>query len=537
MIASVAVSGLGTWGYNVGVAVYAYQRTHSAGWVAAVTVGRYVPALLLSWLAGSFLDRLPRRPLAVRADLVCCVVMVALAGLGSAGAPVWLIALVAAVSSASARIQAAAVLALAADVVVESQLMRASLLAGSAEAVATAAGAAVASVVLVHFTPPTLFLVNAASFAVSAALIAKVRSARPAPDERTRTSVRQQLVRAPRTRVFWPLQSSRAVVACVYGLDVVLLAEVASRRFHSGPSGYGWLLAAAGFGGLLAAAPARRAVGRFTAAVVCGGLLLYALPLALFATDLPVPVIIGLQVVRGVGSVLASSSVLSALQRAVPSAMAGRAFGLTQSLVLAGTSLGAVIAPLLLDVTGYRATLLIAAVAPILLQAVMLPGLVRFDRRHVDLLTALEPRLAILRGLQLLRDASRATLYEIADGSEDLTVQPGAVIVREGEQADAFYVLVAGSLEATGVRDGQPVHLRTMTAPDYFGEIGLIHQVPRTATVTAVGATQLWRVPAAVFLGAVSDAGVSGALTDTVHLRLRTSDSATGRIANTRILR
>lgn len=89
VIASIAVSAFGTWAYNVGIAVYAYERTHSAGWVAAVTVGRYIPALVLSWLGGRLLDRLPRRGLAVAADLLCAAVMLLLAALGAAAAPLW----------------------------------------------------------------------------------------------------------------------------------------------------------------------------------------------------------------------------------------------------------------------------------------------------------------------------------------------------------------------------------------------------------------------------------------------------------------
>ena len=176
VIASIAVSAFGTWAYNVGIAVYAYERTHSAAWVAVVTVGRYVPALVLSWLASRLVDRLPRRGLAVAADLLCAAVMVLLAALGAAAAPLWLITMVAAVSSTLARIQAAGVLSLAADVVVESQLVRASVLAGAAEAVATAAGSAAGSLLLIPFTAPTL-LVNAVSFVASAALLASIRGA------------------------------------------------------------------------------------------------------------------------------------------------------------------------------------------------------------------------------------------------------------------------------------------------------------------------------------------------------------------------
>ncbi|HKC28160.1 MAG TPA: MFS transporter, partial [Jatrophihabitans sp.] len=412
VIASIAISGFGTWGYNVGIAVYAYERTHSAAWVAAITVGRYVPALVLSWLAGRLVDRLPRRSLAVAADAGCAAVMAVLALLASADAPLWLITLVAAISSTLARLQGSAVLSLAADVVVESQLARASVLAGAAEAVATAAGSAAASVMLIRYTPPSLFLLNAATFAVSALVVARIKSGR------TRTSSTRPTAASGSERsagaVFWPLQATRAVAAFVYGLDVVLLAVIASRQLHSGTSGYGWLLAAAGAGGLIAVVPSRRDRGRTTAKLATFGVLLYAVPLAAFALDPGLFGGVGVQIARGVGSVLVSSSAITGLQRAVPSRISGQVFGQTQSLVLAGTTLGAVVAPSLLSALGLDSTLLIAAAAPVAMQVALFPFLVRFDHREAGLLAALEPRVTTLRELDLLHDASRSTLYEIA---------------------------------------------------------------------------------------------------------------------------
>ena len=526
VIGSIAISGFGTWAYNVGIAVYAYERTHSAAWVAAVTVGRYVPALVLSWLAGRLVDRLPRRGLAVAADGACASIMLLLALFGAMDAPIWLMTLVAAVSSTLARTQASALLSLAADVVVESKLVRVSMLAGAWEAIATAAGSAAASAVLVHFTPPSLFLLNAVSFVASAALVANVRSVRA-----TRARVRPASPAPGQSPgasgvVFWPLQATRAVAASVYGADVVLLTVIASRQLHAGTSGYGWLLSAAGVGGLTAVLPSHRDHGRSTAAMASGGLVVYAMPLMIFAFAPPIGGGIAIQVLRGLGSVLVTSSVISGLQRAVPSAMAGRVFGATHSLVLAGTCLGAVVAPVLLAVAGFKTTLLIVAVVPVAAQVVLFPFLVRFDHREASLLAALDPRITTLRSLALLRDASRSTLYEIADGIVDVAVEPGTVIIREGEDADALFVLVSGLVEATGHSAKGPVLLRTMSAPDYFGELGVMRGVPRTATVTAVAQCELWRIPADVFAAALSEAGVSGALSDTVHIRFQTTSTS-----------
>jgi hypothetical protein len=419
-------------------------------------------------------------------------------------------------------------MSLAADLVVESQLVRASMLAGAAEAVAKAAGSAAGSALLLIFAPPTLFALNGVSYVASAALLASVRRV----DWRRRTSrpeSPQPSVAKSDITPCWPLLASRAVAACVYGFDIVLLTVVASRDLHSGTSGSGWLLSAAGVGGLLALVPAGRNEGRRIAPVATAGLLVYALPLVAFALDPPLSAAIPVQVVRGIGSVLVTATLISGLQRAVPSAIAGRVFGLTQSLVLAGTCVGAVAAPVLLAAAGYQTALVVAAVIPVALQLLVFPALRRFDRRQEGLLASLEPRLATLRGLDLLHAASRGTLYGIADGIVELSVEPNAVIVREGEAADALYILVGGAAEVTVEQDGRPVVLRAMTAPDYFGEIGLLHGIPRTATVMATEPAELWKVPAEVFLAAVSEAGVSGALTDTMRVRFETSPTPEAR--------
>jgi MFS family permease len=527
VIASIAVSAFGTWSYNVGLAVYAFERTHSAGWVAAATIGRYVPALILSAAGARFVDRLPRKALAVSADATCAVVMLVLAALAVAVAPLWLIILVAAVSSTMARVQAAAVMALAADVVTESKLSHASVLAGGAEAVATAAGSAAASILLIWFTAPTVFVLNAVTFAASAALLGRVRAARV--PRRVAATAKPAVARPRRRLAFWPLQAVRALTAFVYGADVVLLTVVASRQLHSGTSGYGWLLAAAGLGGLLAIEASRRGdLASHTATAAVAGLLLYVAPVAFFALD-PAPAVdIVVQVVRGIGSVLVTSTVMIALQRSVPSAIAGRVFGATHSLVLSGTCLGALAAPVLLSAVGFEAAVLVGTAVPILALLALVPFLYRFERGEADLLSELDPHLATLRGLELLRDASRSTLYEIADNIEHVKVGHGDAIVTEGEPADALYVLLDGAVDVTGQRPTGPVFYRTMQAPAYFGEIGLLNRVPRTATVRATGVCELWRIPAPVFLSAVSTAGVSGALTDTMRFRFDTAPVSAG---------
>jgi MFS family permease len=184
MTASVSVSALGTWSYNVGIAVYAYRATQSTSWVAAATVGRYVPALLLTWVGSHWIDHFPRRTVAVLADLVCAAAMVLITVTAVAKGPLVVAIALAAISSAAARVQGSAALSVAADIVVESQLVKSTVLMSTAEAVATAVGPALASAVLAVYSPSVLFAANAVTFLVSAFLLRGVdaaRARRPAP--------------------------------------------------------------------------------------------------------------------------------------------------------------------------------------------------------------------------------------------------------------------------------------------------------------------------------------------------------------------
>ncbi|MBV9486913.1 MAG: cyclic nucleotide-binding domain-containing protein, partial [Frankiaceae bacterium] len=87
-----------------------------------------------------------------------------------------------------------------------------------------------------------------------------------------------------------------------------------------------------------------------------------------------------------------------------------------------------------------------------------------------------------------------------------LQVGAGMVVVQKGDPADAFYVCVDGSLAVTAGR-GRRGELLAMLGPDsYFGEIGIIEGVPRTATVAAVTDCTLLRVSAEDFRDALTDA-------------------------------
>jgi CRP/FNR family transcriptional regulator, cyclic AMP receptor protein len=92
-----------------------------------------------------------------------------------------------------------------------------------------------------------------------------------------------------------------------------------------------------------------------------------------------------------------------------------------------------------------------------------------------------DTKVEALKSAPLFQDLSRKELVELARVSEDLEVSPGKVLCKDGEIGHEFFVLVEGEVEVT--RNGKRV--ATRGGGEFFGEIALLEQIPRTATVTA----------------------------------------------------
>ena len=114
-----------------------------------------------------------------------------------------------------------------------------------------------------------------------------------------------------------------------------------------------------------------------------------------------------------------------------------------------------------------------------------------------------DTKVELLRKAPLFADLSKPELEHLAKSTEDLEVEAGRVLCREGEVASEFFVIIEGEAEAT--KDGKS--LSTMGAGEFFGEIGLLRDVPRTATVTAVEDTSLRFLDRTAFLNAVTGHG------------------------------
>jgi Cyclic nucleotide-binding domain len=181
--------------------------------------------------------------------------------------------------------------------------------------------------------------------------------------------------------------------------------------------------------------------------------------------------------VLGVGYALIETAGLSLLQRLTSDEVLGRAFAVVETSYWLTTGLGAMLAPAAIAVVGPRgAVAAIGACLPLCV-ALRWRALHRFEEHAV----VPEREFGALRALPLFAPLPIATVENLARRLGTRRVRAGETVIRRGDRGEDFYVVAEGVLDVSDC-DGSPPPLG---AGDYFGEIALLRDVPRTATVTA----------------------------------------------------
>lgn len=312
------------------------------------------------------------------------------------------------------------------------------------------------------------------------------------------------------------------IASFVYGVDTVQFLVLADERLGTGADGYGYLLAGLGVGGIAAASLVNRIAGwPRVGTVILAGMALYCLPTLLFLViDDPLAAF-AIQGLRGAGTLVVDVLAITALQRSLPSELLARVFGAYFTFVLLAISLGALLTPQVIEGLGLDASLWLAGAVLPAICALGWPWLRRMDEANVAHLAILEPRVLALEKLGILADATRPILERLADRATEVDVPAGSVVIREGDEADAFYVLLQGEMGVhTGSEAAVDQELPTMETGAYFGEIGLLERIPRTATVTSTLPSHLLRIAGEDFLDALTSAPASTSLLEGSRSRL-----------------
>jgi MFS family permease len=520
-------SAMGDWAYNVALVVYVYQHTHSAAWVAASTLGRMVPRFLSSFYGGVIAERFERIHVMVVADLVRFVLMAGLTVLTVMNGPPWGAIAIAGLLSVASCVYDPATSAMVPQLLGEDQLAAGNAITEGINNIAIIAGPGIGAIVLALGSPSIVMGIDAVTFLISALLVSRIR-ARSVPTDVTQDGgVLKQMsvgiLAIARSSTAALLVSFTVVTTMLYGVDTVLFVFLSRDRLGTGASGYGYLLVALGVGGVIAAAFVNKlAALPKLSAVLTIGMIAFTLPTLVLVWSHSPAVAVVVQVIRGIATLIVDVLAMTALQRSLPPDLIARVFGVFWALVIGGLALGALIAPFLLNGLGLNATLYLDALVVPALVLIAYPRLVSLDRLASSQTALLAPRVALFATLDIFAAAPRPVLERLAQASDEVLLEPGAVLIREGEPADALYVLVEGSVDvsARGERS-RSRRIRTMAAPSYVGEIGLLEGVPRTATVKAATACKLWRIDGDTFLSALTESSLSPSFVSGMTVRLK----------------
>ncbi len=539
LLASLTASGIGDWFYNVALVVYILDVTNSPGWVAAAGIGRLAPYILLGSLGGLIADRYDRRKVMVAADVARAALMLALAVVVATGAPIAFTIVIAFLATAAGTPFFPAVAAVTPSVVDERSLAPANALITTVDSLAIAVGPALGGLLLtVAASPVVAFVVNAVTFAVSALLLGRVsRPPRTGEEESSEViPLHRQLAEGVAA-----ITSSTSIMLLItlilastfiYGLEGVLYPLVSKNLLGTGAEGVGFLFAAIGVGGVLAAGLANRAVDYPRPAVILtAGSLVSAAPfLFLPFTSSPLGAYV-LVAIEGGSFIFIDVLATTLMQRAVRESVIARVFGILDSVAVLTTVLGAALAPFLIESVGLKVSLLVAGGILVGLTLLCVPKLFAIDRATDRRRRELAPRVELLSRLSIFEGMPRQSLEALAGTVAEEAVPAGEVLIREGDDADDFFIIRSGTMEvlSSGEAGAQLEQIRDLGAGDYAGEIGLIEGIPRTATVRATSDCLVYCIGGREFVDAVRRVpSVSSALSGGIAGRLaRTHPSYT----------
>ena len=290
------------------------------------------------------------------------------------------------------------------------------------------------------------------------------------------------------------VRGALTVLTVVLALDVLFLGEAA----------VGWLTAATGVGGLVggALAGAMLSVSRLARGFV-GGLLLWGIPLAVLAV-VPSPVVAYLALfVVGIGNAVEDIALFTLMPRAFRPRVVGRALGALELTVFAGIGAGSLAAPALVNLLGVLGAIGSLGLVLTVLAALYASRFVRLDAE----LPVPGPEVDILRANPIFAPLPLATVELLATQLSEHRFATGDVVMREGDPGDRFH-LVADGLASVSVRG---IPRGTLRTGDGFGEIALLRDVARTATVTAVEPLRTLSLARDEFLAAIGGSRLAAA--------------------------
>jgi MFS family permease len=504
------------WSAFVALSIYAY---HFGGAAAVGVLGlvRALPAALGVPAGSAVADRTRRERVLFAVQSARAVALAASAAVVAEGGPHWAVFLLAGVTAGVGAAYRPAQLALVPLLARTPQELVATNVSGSIlEGLAVLVGPALAGILLTFTGTDVVLAIGAAISACAALLVARISSGPYVPARASGaiadlTAGLRTLAREPNTRLIIGLFASQTFVR---GLLNVLLVVTAFHLLDIGESGVGFLNAAFGTGGLLGGIAGLGLVSlRRLARPFAAGLVMWGVPIALIGVWPNAAWTVICLAAVGAGNAVLDVAGFTLIQRGTDDAVLARVFGVFEVLVIAALGVGSIVGSLLVDQLGIRAALVVAGgILPVL-------TIFAFPRlRAVDASVVVpERQLRMLQSIPLFSPLPPTTLERLAAHLSPVTALAGTELVREGDDGDLFYVVAAGRVEVS--REGGRVD--ELGPGDYFGEIALLRDVPRSATCTATTDVELYTIDRDRFVAAVTGNSTSASeIESVIHSRL-----------------
>ncbi|HYP45489.1 MAG TPA: MFS transporter [Propionibacteriaceae bacterium] len=489
------------WAFTVGLGIVAY-RDGGAAAVGLVGLVRMAPSAIVAPLLSPLADKGRRERILILVSVLRGAITGAVAVVVGLGGPSQIVYGLAVLSTIAATLYRPAHSALLPSLCHTGyELASANVVRGLLDAAATLVGPLLAALLL-QFTGLTVVFAVAAGASLSAAALlwrltydAPPRPAAPRETALMRSAADGIRV-VSRDRDLGLIMGLAAVQSFTRGALTVLTVVVAIELLGTGEPGAGILTAAIGAGAVLGSLAASLLVNtRRLGAWFAIGVALWGLPVMLIGVFPQQVAALALLACVGIGNSLIDLGGFTLLARLAADEVLARVFGVLESLVALSVGVGAIVASLVVDVAGVRPALVTVGLLCPVLAAASWRRLRAMDRS----IGVRDNDIDMLHTLAMLNVLPLPAIEQLARGLESVDVRAGQVVFRQGDVGHHYFVIESGEAEVIG--DGQVV--ATLTAGFGFGEIALLRQSRRTATVRAISDLRLKALRSDQFLPAV----------------------------------
>jgi MFS family permease len=499
-------SSAASWVFIVAISVYAYAQG-GAGWVGLIHLARSLAGALSSPVAGVVADRYPRRMVMAWSDIGRVALLVIGAVVVWQNLPLPLLLVVSCAVSIVGAPFPNALFAQLPELADEPALLSAANAAtGTVLATAVLVGPAVGALILTVSGPAAVFLAAAAGALWSAVLILRGPAgdggrepAGEAADIRSELAVGFVTVRGDRRLQL--LLMTVAVITFSFGALNVLVVALAFAVLHTGDAGASLLFTANGVGSVVGAVLAAGVVAARPGLALAAGTAAMGVTLALSAASDVAAVAALMLAANGLVTSIADVADTTLGQRLAPGELLGRYMGIAIATAMAATAIGSIATPLLIHLTTVRGATALVGAFLLVAALVCWRAFTALDATPVAAADLVEA----LRHDPIFAPLSQAAIEQLARGAVREPVDAGTVVVREGDPGDRYYLVEAGSAEAAVAG----ASVRRIATGEGFGEIALLRDTPRTATVTTLEPTTLLVVGRDDFLGALAESPTS----------------------------